>query len=440
MVPAGRRSGKTERAKRKLVRNALDPRACAFPDPRYFAGAPTFNQAKRIWWDDLKLLSPPRYVRKISETDLTIWYKTGSQLTVVGFDKPERFEGAPWDGGVLDEYANMKEHVWGAHIRPGLDTRGRPGWCDIIGVPEGRNHYYDMYNRALGEQNILNGGEWDAFTWLSTAVLPPEVVEAARRELDELTFRQEYEASFVNFAGQAYYPFDRHLHCANLADAYNPKADLAVCFDFNVDPGVAGIIQEIEFPRKIATAEATTIGGVEMFKNVTVPAHVGTGVLGEVHIPHNSNTPAVCKRFIKDWGEHEGRVIIYGDATGGARGTAQTEGSDWDLVKRALYDHFGVERVHFRVPKSNPTERARINAVNTRLKSGDGAIHLMVDPTRAPNVVKDFEGVRLLEGGSGEIDKKADPKLTHISDAVGYYVESEYPVRKRGATVERLDI
>ena len=56
---------------------------------------------------------------------------------------------------------------------------------------------------------------------------------------------------------------------------------------------------------------------------------------------------------------------------------------------------------------------------------------MMVDPSKAPHVVKDFEGVRLLKGGSGEIDKKADENLTHISDAVGYYVEREFPIDSR---------
>ena len=43
-------------------------------------------------------------------------------------------------------------------------------------------------------------------------------------------------------------------------------------------------------------------------------------------------------------------------------------------------------------------------------------------------MVKDIEGVRVLEGGSGEIDKKSDPKLTHLSDALGYYVVKKHPV------------
>lgn len=406
-VPAGRRSGKTELAKRKLVRAAL--RGTAFDRPRFFAGAPTRDQAKRIFWDDLKALTPRRFLGgRPSETDLMIPFINGSELWVVGLDRPERIEGQPWDGGVLDEFANMRPSAWQANVRPALSDRR--GWCDLIGVPEGRNHYYDLDRSAKAEmQDKGADSEWGAYHWVSADILPLEEVEAARRDLDELTFQQEYEASFVNFEGRAYYPFQDATHTARLT--YDPKLPLILCFDFNVDPGVAVVCQEQRLPN-----------GLD-----------GTGVIGEVHIPRNSNTPAVCRKIAADWGKHEGRVIAYGDATGGARGTAQVQGSDWALVKAELQPVF-KERLSFRVPPANPKERARINAVNTRLKSGDGAIRLMVDPVAAPNVVKDFEGVRLLKGGSGEIDKKADPMLTHLSDAVGYYVAEAFPVALRAPT------
>jgi hypothetical protein len=161
--------------------------------------------------------------------------------------------------------------------------------------------------------------------------------------------------------------------------------------------------------------------------------------VGEVYIPQNSNTPAVCNRIIQDWGSHAGRVAIYGDATGGARGTAQTEGSDWDLVKNAIYGHFGPERVRFEVPDANPTERARVNAMNSRLRAKDGTIRMMVDSS-ARHTIADFEGVRLLEGGSGELDKKRDPKLTHLTDGLGYYIVKTFPIRPEtyGSTPLRI--
>jgi hypothetical protein len=63
---------------------------------------------------------------------------------------------------------------------------------------------------------------------------------------------------------------------------------------------------------------------------------------------------------------------------------------------------------------------------------------MMVDARKSPNVVRDFEGVQLLKGGSGEIDKKATPDLTHISDAIGYYVEHCFPVA--GAGMNKLQL
>src|SRR5690606_8837011 len=128
-VSAGRRSGKTELAKRKLVKACIN--AYQEWEPRFFAGAPTRDQAKRIYWDDLKALTPPSMMDgRPSESDLTIYYITGASLTVLGMDVPERVEGSPWDGGVLDEYGNMDADAWPKHVRPALSDR--LGWCDHI--------------------------------------------------------------------------------------------------------------------------------------------------------------------------------------------------------------------------------------------------------------------------------------------------------------------
>lgn len=407
VVPAGRRSGKTESAKRNLVVQALTARGV--PDPRFFAAAPTRDQAKAIYWSDLKGMFPASLVVETRETDLSLKLRNGSEVYVIGMDKPERIEGRPWDGGILDEFANMKPGAWGENVRPALSDR--KGWCWLIGVPEGRNHYYDLWKYARSGTDP----EWDGFTWHSSDILDAAEVDAARRQLDPLVFQQEYEASFVNFEGRAYYPFNEATHCAPLR--YNDRAPLNFCFDFNVEPGVAAVTQEQVLPN-----------GVD-----------GTGVIGEVHIPRNSNTPAVCRRLIADWGAHQGPIRCYGDATGGARGSAKVQGSDWDLIRAELRPVFG-DRLSFPVRPSNPPERSRINAVNTRLMAGDGTIRLMVNPAKAPNVVRDLEGVRVLAGGSGEIDKKADKRLTHISDALGYYIEYEFPVVSRRAIVTPLII
>jgi len=424
-VPAGRRSGKTERAKRKLILACME--TTTEWEPRFFAAAPTRDQAKRIYWDDLKRLSPPEFLAcRPLETELKIRYVNGAELSVLGMDKPERIEGVPWDGGIADEIANMKPTAWPANIRPALSDR--LGWCDLIGVPEGRNHYHEI-DRAAKAMMLAKGvhSEWGSYSWPSSDILLPSEIEAAKNDLDELTFNQEYEASFINFSGRAYYPFLEKTHCKPLK--YDPRKHLDLMFDFNIEPGVCAVGQEQILPGEYKRDKS----GVQLLNQPII----GTGIIGEVHIPRNSNTPAVCRKVVKDWGKHPGNIRCYGDATGGARGTAKVQGSDWDIIRDELKPIF-KDRLSFRVKRGNPAERSRINAVNSRLRSANGTIRMMVDPGKAPNVVTDFEGVQTLKGGSGEIDKKANLALTHISDAIGYRVEFDFPVS--GAGMSRIQI
>lgn len=354
-------------------------------------------------------MSPKWAVSGVSYSDLIITYRTGAQLMIVGLDRPQRIEGIPIDGIDIDEIAEVKRESWEQSIRPALSTPGRPpGWAWFTGRPKGRGLFYDLYSNAGHREG------WESFTWTSATVVDPAEIEQARQDLDPLTFAQEYEAQWVSFEGLAYYQWDPAKHLRDVE--YHPGKPLVLCFDFNVDPGVAAIVQELTLPGE---------------------SEPRTCVVGEVHIPRNSNTPAVCRRIAKDWGHHTGDVYLYGDPAGGARHTSQTDGTDWDLVRETLRPTFG-DRIRNRVERKAPYVRDRVNAVNSRLCSTSGVVRFAVNPRRAPNVVKDFEGVTLLEGGSGEIDKKGceERGLTHLSDAIGYYVEAKYPVTGKIAYVE----
>jgi hypothetical protein len=80
------------------------------------------------------------------------------------------------------------------------------------------------------------------------------------------------------------------------------------------------------------------------------------------------------------------------------------------------------------VPRANPHVRDRYAAVNSRACTSDGVRHLSVDPS-CIHVIADLEQV--IFGDNGEADKKSNPMLTHISDALGYWVHRTWPpVRK----------
>jgi len=384
-----------------------------FQDPRFFIGAPTRDQVKRIYWTDIKALIPPKFLAKPpNESSLSVEGINGAVLYLMGMDKPERVEGTPWDWALLDEYGNMKEKTWTEHVRAALADR--KGGCDFIGVPEGMNHYYDLYDRAKVDfERDGEESDWAVWHWPSWDIVDPDEVEAARRDLDELVFNQEFGGQFIAFSGLAYYCFDEKINVGRFSHLYTDVRPLVFCFDFNVSPGVAVVLQEM---------------GSESFDGLS-PNETVTVVIDEVHIPKMSNTVRVCERLIEKWSNHPGIVLCYGDSTGGASGTAKIRGSDWDIIRAQLLPHFG-DRLYFNVPIKNPRERQRVNAVNSRLRSARGDIRLLVDGKKCPMLVKDFRGTRVIEGTAGEIDKKSDPMMSHLTDSIGYYLHKEFPVQR----------
>ena len=414
VVPAGRRSWKTEGSKRRLVRNAVTFHR--YPDGRFYAGAPTHQQAKDIFWDDLKAMVPrwalatgnPK--NDISDGELKIRLWNGAMIKVVGLDVPARIEGKDWDGGVVDEYADCKKSVLEEHILPML-VRG--GYVDVIGVPGGRNHYFELVEKVRA--GIIPDAAY--FHWTAKEVLhlylghdrADTFLAQMREQMDEMTFEQEFNASFIVFEGRVYYAFRRELHAGERV-RYDPALTLVLAFDFNVSPGVCVILQEQEYK-----------GG-----NPKIGERV-TACVDEIWIARNSNTKRVCREILERYGKHAGEVHCYGDATGGAKGTARVEGSDWDLIKTALQPVFGP-RLRFEVPKGNPYERVRVNAVNARIENADEVAHLLVDPRKCRHTIMDFEGVLCTPDGSGSIEKTRDLMLTHLTDAIGYYICKKYPL------------
>jgi len=420
VAACGRRSGKSELAKRQGVKRALAP--SPYADYRVLFGGPTFQQAKRVFWSDVKKLVPrwalagqdPR--KAISEGELTIRLVTGAEIIVTGLDAPQRIEGSPLDFVVVDESADVKESAFLENLRPALSERAGEAW--LVGTPQGRNWFWQLSQKAQEDDS----GLWSFHTWTSATVLPAEEITIAKAELDARTFQQEYEANFLDPSGQVYYPFRRDVHAAEKLK-YNPKLPLCVGLDFNISPGVATFSQEQYY-----TGENPRV------------AREFTAVVDEVWIEKDSNTRRICEEIVKRYRDHESDLLISADATGGAGGTAKVAGSDLDLIQKYLGPVFGPQkrqvdvwveklpgRLKMRTPNHNPPVRARINAMNSRLESADGKVHMLVDP-RCKHLIADLEGVTWT--ASGEIDKKSSPMLSHISDGLGYLITEKFPVRE----------
>lgn len=391
-VHAGRRSFKTEIAKRTLVSDGL-----SLSGQRLFFGCPTREQAKRVAWNDLKTLAGP-VIKDFSDSELWIKLWTGSEIWVIGFDRPERFDGAVWHGGVLDEFPDMHEDVWDEHVYPALiDTSG---WCWLIGVPAGKNHYFDrsQYAKESGDP------EWADYSWVSADVLNPLDIEKARSQYDERTFRQELEGSFESYEGRAYVYYVSDTH--RKPQHFDSRCPISVSCDFNLDPCIWIIGQDKN--SVISVQEEIKQRQTDVWKMC------------------NELKRRLLERIGDEADKHP--VIFYGDYEHGKTRGVSAVASSWQIIR----DEFKLWNCEFRL-KSHPRIIDRVNAVNSKLRSTKGTIQLMIDPA-CVELHKDFEMVDLNMLTSVTEKSKAGDR-THASDNIGYWIEYEYPVRRIETTV-----
>jgi len=130
----------------------------------------------------------------------------------------------------------------------------------------------------------------------------------------------------------------------------------------------------------------------------------------------------------------------YGDANGGSTQASSGGNSNWNIVAQVMstYPEYKVRMLY---KKKNPAVVDRINAVNGLLCSaadqGRKDRRLYIDPS-CSEVVADLEEVKWKVDASGntydEVDKR-DPKRTHVSDALGYYIEEEHGYGFRGKAI-----
>ena len=83
------------------------------PNERRWIVYPSYRQAKMVAWSTLKQFFENRKV-KINETELSITLENGACVELKGADaSADKIRGVSLDRVVLDEYAFMKESIWG---------------------------------------------------------------------------------------------------------------------------------------------------------------------------------------------------------------------------------------------------------------------------------------------------------------------------------------
>ena len=376
VIVAGRRFGKTFLSINRLCYEAR------MPDRTVWYVAPTYKQAKMIAFKALKRkLTQLRWAKKINETELSFELKNGSTIALKGADNYDSLRGIGLDYLVLDEFADIDPEAWYETLRPTLSDK--QGGALFLGTPKGLNWAHDLVTAADEYPD-----EWRSFsfTTLEGGNVKPEEIEAARRTLDERTFRQEYEATFETFSGRVFYAFGRKVNFTNYP--IELPLELHIGMDFNVDP---------------MSAVVAVKQGNELF------------VIDEIKIFGSSTDEMVEEiktRFPKN------KIVCYPDPAGSARKSSAGGRTDHTILRTAGFT--------VKAPHSHNPIRDGVNAVNAKLRSSNGVSTLFVDP-KCKYVIECLEKQVYKEGTS--IPDK-DSGFDHMNDALRYMVDYLFPIRQ----------
>lgn len=187
VVVAHRRMGKTVAAINHLQKMAT---LCQRDRPRFGFIAPTYSQGKSIVWDYLLHFSAPIPSVRPVVSELAVNYPNGAQVRIYGADNPDSLRGLYFDGLVFDEFGLMSPRLYSEVLRPALSDR--QGWALFLGTPAGKNQFYEIAQQAKHDPDWYYG----EFKASETGIIDETELAAARRDMTDDEYAQEYECSF----------------------------------------------------------------------------------------------------------------------------------------------------------------------------------------------------------------------------------------------------
>jgi hypothetical protein len=190
VAACGRQMGKTTLGIRLVALGVQDGWPCAWM-------APTYKYLEDVW-RQLRQVLEPITVEK-SEQQHRIATRGGGSVECWSLDDPDAARGRKYRRIVVDEAALVRdlETVWQASLRPTLSVLQGDAW--FLSTPKGLDAFHALYQ--LGQDPLQT--EWQSWQMPSSAspFISADEVAAARSELPERTFAQEYLADFIQLEG-----------------------------------------------------------------------------------------------------------------------------------------------------------------------------------------------------------------------------------------------
>lgn len=267
---------------------------------------PTYKDLSEVW-KDLKNLYRPitnKVNEQLKQIELVI---PGGLIDFWSMEDPDSGQGRKYKRAIVDEAAKAPKLyiAWENTIRPTLTDY--QGDAFIMSRPKGKNNGFYLIEEK--HRPFENWAFFHYTTYDNPHILRSEI-EEAKDQLDDINFRQEYLAEYVDANDRPFlYAFEPRKHVIK-SYAPNPHLPLIFSLDFNKDPMTCLVGQQIDIWTTYAFAEIDL---------------------------QNGSTPEVAEMIIADYVNWTFNMDVTGDATGRNR-SALTRGNlnHYRVLKEAL--------------------------------------------------------------------------------------------------------
>lgn len=348
---------------------------------------------------------------KINATELSIEFPNGTMLELKGVERPDNLLGTGLDGVVLDEYATDTfgtYPIWKEIIRPSLSDK--QGWAIIISTPRGYNHFYELYEFA----NSGKDQDWQAWRMPSSTnpVLTKAELDAAKRDIGEDMYSQEYMAEFRKRSGLVYDNFDREIHILENIDVQSIRTrwSLEIGIDFGAAHPTAAVFV--------------------LFRQDTDTAYIVDEYyeIGHSFDKHAGGMKAIEDRWLQKLKAHQPRVR-WGD----------------HAAKQSIIDYSRLGYYITPVVKGKDSVEAGINSVKRRLD-----VDIVTQKPKlfilghCRNTIREFENYAYITGSDGSMEEDEMMRLAakrkdaprkvfdDAMDATRYVISHHVPIGSFG--------
>jgi hypothetical protein len=195
VLACGRRFGKTALAIDRIIQAALTGAPTGW-------FSPTYRHLSDTWRELCDVLNPVIADRSQSERRLALI--GGGSIEMWSLDTAgDAARGRRYARVVVDEAALVPDldHAWQSSIRPMLTDFQGDAW--MLSTPRGIQHYFkQLFDRGMDPERE----DWAAWQMPTSANphIKPEEIEAARKDMADVAFAQEYLAEFVSWEGAVF--------------------------------------------------------------------------------------------------------------------------------------------------------------------------------------------------------------------------------------------